>query len=96
MIESDERCLRRSSAFEYYLRTVYPGVEESVIGMKCTELEYDENGCSGAERVSIGFAVPHNAKGEYIYGENCTFLLQTQTPKCNGKTSFNEIFELNR
>lgn len=73
---------------EYYAESVYPGNENNFLGIRCGSLSaLNSNYCPG-NAFPMGYATPHNLKGNYFlktndespYGLNATKNFQ---PKCN-------------
>lgn len=72
-------------AYEFMAESVYPGNENSFLGVKCGSLSsLNSNFCPG-KKVPMGYAVPVNTKGNYFlktsgeapFGEN------KEKPVCN-------------
>lgn len=57
-------------AWEYYAESVYPGKENSFEGVKCGSLSALNSGYCPGSKYPMGFAVPHNLKGNFFLKTN--------------------------
>ncbi|XP_037937553.1 vitellogenin-1-like [Teleopsis dalmanni] len=53
-------------AWRYFAESVYPGNEENFMGKRCTSMKRLRGGKCPGDNVPMGFAVSHNAKGNYF------------------------------
>lgn len=53
-------------AYEFYAESVYPGNENSFMGVKCGSLNALNLGYCPGKKFPMGFAVPKNLKGNYF------------------------------
>ncbi|KAJ6640105.1 Vitellogenin-1 [Pseudolycoriella hygida] len=57
-------------AWEYYAESIYPGNENVFEGVKCGSLTALNTGYCPGKKFSMGYAVPHNLKGNYFLATN--------------------------
>lgn len=57
-------------AWEFYAETVYPGNENAFEGVKCGSLSALNSGYCPGHKYPMGYAVPHNLKGNYFLKTN--------------------------
>lgn len=57
-------------AWELYAESVYPGNENVFQGVKCGSLSALNSGYCPGQKYAMGFAVPHNLKGNYFLKTN--------------------------
>ncbi|XP_017112664.1 vitellogenin-1-like [Drosophila elegans] len=53
-------------AWQYFTETVYPGNERNFLAARCTSLSGLRQSLCRSEEVPMGYAVPHNVKGNYF------------------------------
>lgn len=76
-------------AWEFYAESVYPGNENVFEGVKCGSLSALNSGyCPGA-KYPMGYAVPHNLKGNYFLQTNSKKPYGMEKPTSNNTCQSN-------
>ncbi|XP_063704253.1 vitellogenin-3-like [Culicoides brevitarsis] len=57
-------------AYELFAETVHPGKEQSLLAKKCNSISSLDNGICKGKAIPVGFACPHNTKGNYFFKTN--------------------------
>lgn len=70
-------------AWEFYAESVYPGNENAFEAVKCGSISALNSGYCPGPKFPMGYAVPHNLKGNFFANTN------SATPFGQGKTVAN-------